>query len=55
MICFGYRTPSAALHYLTKRRGPYRWWGLTIGRYFIGVMVHTKLPRLTPTESEARP
>lgn len=40
MICFKYRTPSAALYALTERRCPYEWWGITIGRWFFGVMRH---------------
>lgn len=35
---WGYKTPSAALYDLTKHKGPYRWYGITIGEYFIGFM-----------------
>lgn len=34
----GWRTPSAVLHDFTVRKGPYRWWGLIIGRCFFGFM-----------------
>ena len=38
MVMFGYETPSAALDYLTSRKGPYRWYGVTFFRWFIGFM-----------------
>lgn len=37
-LLFNFRTPSAALYALTTHKQPYRWWGIILGRFFIGVM-----------------
>jgi len=37
-LVLGWRTPTAVLAFLTEPKGPYRWWGVVVGRWFVGVM-----------------
>ena len=37
-LCVGYKTPSAALKMYSASHGDYYWWGVIVGKFFIGIM-----------------